>query len=147
MIRMYNSFYTKMLNRQTISYVFFGLLTTCINIFLFKILIHAGFNYNLSNIITLIVVKIVSYIVNKLFVFRSTIRNFKDLIIEFGAFMLTRGFTMLIDFFGVMLFVEVFHFQVDYSKYTFIIIVTIINYFFGVKVFKKGQISNQNENQ
>lgn len=136
MIQTFKKYSSKIINRQIISYFFFGLLTTILNIALFQVLLTAGLDYKLANIITLIIVKIVSYIVNKLFVFRNNVVSFFAVVKEFWQFMLTRGFTMLIDFFGVMLFVETFGFDPKLSKYLFIGIVVIINYFLGVKVFR-----------
>ncbi len=136
MSQTFKKYFSKIINRQIISYFFFGLLTTILNIALFQVLLTAGLDYKLANIITLIIVKIVSYIVNKLFVFHSSAVSFSAVVKEFWQFMLTRGFTMLIDFFGVMLFVETFGFDPKLSKYLFIGIVVIINYFLGVKVFR-----------
>lgn len=135
MIRMNKSFFRKLINRQTILYSFFGLLTTILNIILFQVL-TASMDYKSANIITLVIVKLVSYIVNKCYVFRSSAVTFWAICKEFGMFMVTRGFTMLIDFFGVILFVEVLGFDPKLSKYFFVAIIVVINYFFGIKVFK-----------
>ena len=139
MIHIKNKHFSKIINRQTVSYAFFGLLTAGLNIVLYQTLMSQGFDYKIANIFTLIVVKIASYIVNKLFVFNSNARKLADITKEFIQFIISRIFTMLVDFFGVILFVEVFGLDPKLSKYFFIIAVVIINYFFGIKVFKSGE--------
>jgi len=138
MLQIIKKYYPKIINRQTVSYVFFGLLTAGLNIVLYQVLMSYGFDYKIANIFTLIVVKIASYVVNKLFVFNSQAHTFADVTKEFIQFMISRIFTMFVDFFGVILFVEMLGINPKMSKYFFIIAVVIINYFIGIKVFKSG---------
>ena len=125
----------KILQHQIVLYGFWGILTSILNIGLFYGLTKAGVDYKAANVITLIVVKIASYIVNKLFVFKSDKKTPGEVFKEFMLFMGSRGFTMIIDFFGVLLFTEVLRFSPNQSKSIFIVIVVIINYFFGKKIF------------
>lgn len=124
-----------LVNQKTISYAFFGILTSLLNIFLFKFLSNLGVPYRTSNLITLIIVKLVSYIVNKIFVFKSEIKGFIPVLKEFFLFMISRAFTMLIDYFGLIFLVEAIHLEPDLSKIILTVLVIIINYFLGDKVF------------
>lgn len=127
----------KIINRETVLYLIFGIITSVENILLFKFLLILDMNYQSANFITLIIVKLTAYICNKNFVFRSRTENLWGLIQEFGRFVVARGITMLLDYFGLILFVEVFGLEVFYSKCFFTVLVITINYFIGKKhVFK-----------
>ena len=127
----------KAINRETILYGIVGVGTSALNIALFQILQAAGLDYRYANFITLVVVKLAAYICNKNLVFQSHTGSLGGLIKEFGRFLAARGATMLIDYWGLVLMVEVLGFQTLFSMCTVTIIVIIINYFVGKKhVFK-----------
>lgn len=127
----------KLFNKEILLYITFGIITTILNILLFYILCKFGLKYFIANLITLIVVKIVAYICNKNFVFKSKCRNIIELIKEFIRFIIFRGLTLLIDYFGLIFLVEVLSFNKMPSKVFITILVVIINYITGKKhVFK-----------
>lgn len=134
----------KVPTRQILLYGLFGVFTSIINVLFFWALLELKMSYKTANFITLLVVKIVSYVVNRIWVFKSNVTGFLPVIKEFLAFMITRGLTMLIDFFGVIFLVDVFALNPKFSKYAMIIVVVIINYFFGQAVFSK---SNEKRSQ
>lgn len=133
MIKKLISYKKKLLNRETILYGIFGSITTLLNIELYQILLYLGVEYKNANLITLIVVKSMAYIVNKFFVFNSKTESFNDLVKEIWRFTVTRGATMLLDYFGLILLVEVFDFNKSISKYITTVLVVIINYFLSKK--------------
>lgn len=57
----------------------------------------------------------------------------KELIGEFTRFLIARGMTMLIDYLGLILLVEIFRADKFFSKCIVTILVIIINYFVGKK--------------
>lgn len=134
-----DSIVRKLLNREVILYGIFGILTSILNIVLYAYLSgNIGIDYKIANIITLIIVKLTAYVVNKLFVFQTKTENILELVKEFMRFVITRGLTMVVDFFGVIFFVEVLMIDSMISKIIFTIIVVILNYVFGKwHVFKK----------
>ena len=69
-----------------ILYIIFGILTSILNICLFIILNSIGINYLISNAITLIIVKIIAYVCDKIFVFKSKCKSKKELTLEFLKF-------------------------------------------------------------
>lgn len=140
-----NCILKKISSRQIILYGLFGLLTSVVNLFLFWALLELKLPYKTANLITLIVVKIVSYVVNRIWVFKSNVTGFLPVVKEFLAFMATRGLTMLIDFFGVIFLVDVFALNPKISKYAMIIVVVVINYFFGQTVFSKSNEKGSHE--
>lgn len=133
----------KIIKSRIFRYVFFGILTSILNVCIFWIFMRMKVPYTIANFITLIIVKVVSYVVNRIWVFKSKVSGFANIMKEFFLFMVTRGLTMLIDFFGVVLLVEFFNFNPTMSKYTLIIVIVIINFFFGNVVFASREEINE----
>ena len=123
----------KIINKETILYGIFGIFTTFLNIGLYQLLIYLGIVYTNANLVALIVTKISAYIVNKIFVFNSKTENFVELAKEIGRFIVARGATMLLDYFGLIVMVELFGANKSISKYIITILVIVINYFVGKK--------------
>ncbi len=127
----------KWINKETILYGIFGIGTSILNIVLFQILLIFGMNYKISNLITLIIVKIVAYICNKNFVFKSHCDSFVELFKEIVRFIVARGATMIIDYVGLIIMVDWINVPELPSKIVITIVVIIINYVVGKKhVFK-----------
>ena len=136
----------KSINKETILYGIFGVATSVLNILLFRVLIIANVEYKIANLITLIVVKLAAYLCNKNFVFHSKCANFWELIKEFFRFLIARGATALIDYFGLIILVEAFDLNKTISKIFITVLVIIINYFVGKKhVFKSVKKSRIEE--
>ncbi len=132
-------FIKKFVNRETVLYGVFGVGTSVLNVVLFRILIIV-MDYKVANLITLIVVKLAAYLCNKNFVFRSKCANFQELVKEFVRYVITRGATALIDYFGLILLVEVCKANTMISKIVITALVVVINYFLGKKhVFKAAK--------
>ena len=126
-------------HKEFIYYGIGGVITTILHILLFALLNAVGIKYYINNIITLIVIKILAYFVNKIFVFKSKCKNYKELINEIVKYIFSRLFTMIIDYLGLILLVEVFNINVLLGKIIVLIIVIIINYFLCKKyVYKKN---------
>ena len=124
---------------ELISYGIFGVATTVVNIAIYQIFLNFV-DYKISNLIAIIGAKVFAYIVNKKFVFHSKCANYRDFICELVRFIFARGFTGLVDYFGLILLVEVFTLNETYSKYMIQVIVIILNYIFGKKmVFTSSQ--------
>ena len=131
---------TKMINKhkEFISYGFWGVITTLLHIVLFYILTKVGIKYYIANIITLITIKTIAYIVNKIFVFKTKCKNKKELFKEIIKYIFSRLFTMLLDYFGLILLVEVFNINELVGKIIVLIVVIIVNYLLCKKyVYKK----------
>ena len=125
---------------ELVRYGFAGVSTTLINIFVFRSILIFGIDYRQANLIALIVSKVYGYIINKLFVFHSHCKNIRDLMVEIISYTAARGFTGIVDFFGLILMVEVMGLDKVISKYIIQAIVIILNYLFGkfVVFYKKG---------
>lgn len=109
-----------------------GIGTTILNVVTYQLLLMI-IDYRPANLIAIVFTKLAAYIWNKNLVFKSHCKNFKDFLAEFVRFVLARGFTGLIDYFGVIFAVEILSANKVYSKYALTIIVIIINYVLGKK--------------
>ena len=132
MIKIFNKY------KEFISYGIWGGVTTLLHILLFWLLLRIGIKYYIANIITLITIKALAYIINKVFVFKSKCKNNKELGIEIIKYIISRLFTMIIDYVGLIILVEVFRLDEMIGKVIVLIIVVIINYILCKKyVYKK----------
>lgn len=133
-----NKIKDKVLNKEIILYIVFGIITTIINIGTFYILTNIGIEYILSNLIALILAKTVAYLTSKFIVFKKKCKNKKELLIEIISFVFVRGITMLIDFIGLIILVEMFNIEKIMSKIIITLIVIVINYVASkIYIFKK----------
>ncbi|MDO4743022.1 MAG: GtrA family protein [bacterium] len=141
-------------SKELVLYVFFGVLTTAVNLGFFCVfeivLANADNSYLYSNALAWFVSVIFAYITNKLFVFNSRSWRVgvitKEVIQFFGA----RIFSFVIEETGLWLFVDLFGFdRLSYtvlgyditgeliSKLILAVIVVILNYFFSKFVIFK----------
>ena len=99
-----------------------------------------GADYKTANIITLIANRFFCYITNKIFVFRTKCDDWQQLIKEIVLFILARSVTFLMDYFGVVLLVEVIGIKSFISKAVLMVLVVLTNYLSGKWfVFKKDR--------
>lgn len=133
-------------HKEFISYGFWGGVTTLLHILLFWFLTKIGIKYYIANIITLITIKALAYIINKIFVFKTKCKNKIELLKEIIKYTFSRLFTMLIDYFGLILLVEAFKMNELIGKVIVLILVVIINYFLCKKyVYKKEVVKNEKD--
>lgn len=124
----------KILENEMIRYCISGGLVTLTNAMGYFILIQFGIVYTLSNMISLILSKLVGYILNKFFVFGSKSKNIKQTLEELARFVLARGFTGIVDFLGVIVLVEYMDVGEYIAKVILMVIVIIMNYIIGKKL-------------
>ena len=105
-----------MKKKELYSYIFWGVLSTILNIGLAQLAVWSGIDYKISNAITLVLVKVFCYFTNKIFVFRTPFGSFHKFITEIVRFVFARWITFLVDYFGVILLVEVMKQSFFFSK-------------------------------
>lgn len=119
----------KILTKEVILYIAFGILTTIVNLGSFYVMNSIlQWNENISNFIAILLAVIFAYITNKDLVFHSEADSFKERIIEFGKFMLVRAFTMVVEFVGGLILFEL-PIPNIITKMGLTIIVIILNFF------------------
>ena len=128
-----------LINKETILYVIFGILTTIVNLiayYLFSNIINI--NYLISNAIAWIISVVFAYITNKFFVFNSSDIN-KDVIIEeFIRFMNCRLASGLAEILLLFLFVDLLLMNDIVGKLIIGILVAVINFIFSKVFIFKG---------
>ena len=123
-----------------IRYLFFGGLTTLVNIVVFGILEGPlGIDYKISNFFSVAISICFAFVVNKLYVFQSKSKTFGDTVQEFIKFVLGRLVTMVVEVGGVPFCVELLGQPKMVAKIETQVIVVIVNYFISkLFVFKSG---------
>lgn len=121
-----------------IRYLFFGGLTTFVNLVVFAILEGPlGIDYKISNFFSVAAAICFAFVVNKLYVFQSRSNSFRDTISEFIKFVLGRLVTMVVEVGGVPFCVELLGQPKMIAKLETQVIVVIVNYFISkLFVFK-----------
>ena len=90
-----------MKHKEMILYLFFGILTTAVNIITFQICRWLNVELYSSNLIAWIVSVIVAFITNKQFVFESKVSSFQGVIKEIVLFFGARIFSLGVDMFMI----------------------------------------------
>ena len=115
---------------EIVLYVFFGILTTVINIGTFAILNKVfNVNENIANIFAILIAVLFAYFTNKDLVFHSKAENKKDKFTEFCKFILGRAFTMVIEYVGCAILFKFLPIPNIVSKCIITIVVIILNFF------------------
>lgn len=122
----------KVLNREVIMYIIFGVLTTLVNLgvsfFLEGVLKKNGAWSSAIGIITSI---IFAYFTNRKWVFESKASNIKEKLHEFIKFILGRAVTMILEQGGVIIFYSGMNLPFVPVKLSLTIIVIVLNFFFS----------------
>ena len=129
----------KLINKETILYVIFGILTTIVNLILYYLFSNIiNINYLISNAIAWMISVVFAYITNKFFVFNSSDIN-KDVIIEeFIRFMNCRLASGLEEVLLLLLFVDLLLMNDIVAKLIIGVLVALINFIFSkVFIFKE----------
>lgn len=121
---------------QVIAYLFWGVVTTLVNIVSFQFLssgVH--WNYQVANVTAWFLSVLVAYLTNKVWVFNSHYTSWKAFWIEISQFFFYRGLTLLIDmafmFVGVTLLKLNTPIQELMVKIVDNVVVVVANYIFS----------------
>lgn len=146
-----------LLNKETITYLIFGVLTTVVSFVSLKLfdMLFQGKMYLLSNTVSWVLSVAFAYVTNKLFVFESKSWSVNVLKKEIPSFVGARVASYFIEQGGLWLFMEVFGFKnrvFDFivislsglmtAKLIMSVLVVIINYVLSkFLIFAKGKKS------
>ena len=131
--------------REQISYLFFGVMTTGVNWVVYAVLmLLPGVNVEVANAVAGVVAILFAYVTNRIFVFESTSRNKKDIMMEFLRFLGGRAVTFVIEVVGVPglyylgLNQGLLGVEGAWAKIIVSVVVIVLNYVFSkLFVFKK----------
>jgi len=133
-------FIKRFLNKETISYVFFGAVTTAVNYLVYYGCLALEINYLVANVIAWVIAVIVAFITNKLYVFHSRDLSRKTLLHEAVLFAGARVASLLLEEGFLALTVEAMGANKKLMKLVAAVFVVIINYFFSkLIIFRKGE--------
>lgn len=125
---MLESLMKKLLNRETITYLIAGVLTTILNIVVFKGCNLIGIQYLVSNVIAWVVAVLFAFVVNKLYVFQSKSWAYGIVRKEFVAFISCRLLSLAFDMAFMLITVSYFHMNEDLAKILSNFFVVVMNY-------------------
>lgn len=122
-------FYSKF--KDQLLYLFFGVLTTLVNLVVFYLLTERPWQINVTvgNVISIILAILFAYVTNKIWVFNSKTGGAKELLAEFGRFVGGRLSTMIVEVGGVYLIYNIMEQPKMIAKLITQVIVIIGNYF------------------
>ena len=124
----------KILNKETILYLIFGVLTTIVNILTFSIMERLTTNLLFNNTVAWICSVLFSFITNRNIVFQSTGNKLKELFLFFGS----RIVSLLFDNALIFILIEKLMLNNILSKIIVNVFVVVINYILSkLIVFKK----------
>lgn len=116
--------------KEGILYLFFGALTTLVNIISYTILaklIHI--DYLVSNVIAWILSVLFAYVTNKKYVFESKTTTKKELLKEISSFFVARILSLLLDMVVMCIGISLLHINDIVIKILSNVLVIIANYF------------------
>ncbi len=126
----------KLYSNNIMRYIFFGGLTTLVNLISYTIL-RNFMDYNIANFISIVLAILFAYFVNSRFVFKSRARTANQRFYEFVKFISARISTMVIEIVGVFIFVDILDINDLIGKILIQIVVLVLNYIFSkLIVFK-----------
>lgn len=114
--------------RHYTMYLIFGIITTLVNLVIYKILIDMGIHYTVSTTIAFIIAVSVAFWTNRTWVFRSQSRGLKAIFREMTSFFSVRIVTYFVDLFGLIMLIELLHLDEFLSKIIINVLVVVLNY-------------------
>lgn len=128
--------------KEVISYLFFGVAATAVNIVVFFICNDVfGIDYRISNGFSWFFSVLFAFFTNKHFVFESKTTNWQTYFTEMALFFWYRGLSFLADMSLMIVLVEWIHTSNFVAKLITQVVVVILNYFFSkFFIFKNKKI-------
>nr|WP_044010580.1 GtrA family protein [Paucilactobacillus wasatchensis] len=117
--------------QSMIAYIFFGGVTTLVNLGVFAGLDGLHWNYQLANVIAWFLSVLVAYLTNKVWVFSSHYTTVKAFIVEFLEFYFFRALTLIIDIIILYIGISLLHWNALVVKLIDNVLVVIVNYVFS----------------
>ena len=135
----------KLINRETITYLIFGVLTTVVNYAVYFVFYHfTSIDPLIYNSIAWVVAVLFAYVTNKLWVFESKSWAFKVVGPEMASFVGARLLSFLFEQGFLALTVKILHMHELLAKIFACVFVIIFNYFASkFFIFRKKDKENQ----
>jgi putative flippase GtrA len=126
---------------EAIKYIFWGLLTTAINIISYAILTKIlKIDYMIATSIAWVLSVVFAFITNRLYVFKSYKKDLISVLIEFISFTFFRVLSYFLDILTMILLVKFIGIDDFVAKLATNILVIIFNYFASKYIVFKKQV-------
>ena len=127
-------------HRETVSYVFWGAMTTAVNYAVYLLLRQFQVYYAYANVAAWAAGVLFAYFVNKIFVFQSRDWNWRVALRELWQMVASRLFSLGLEMAIMWFFVDTMHFNHLIVKLAANVVVVIVNYVLSkFIIFKKKQ--------
>lgn len=137
---MIEKIWKKVFNREVISYIIFGVLTTAADWIVYTVMRSYQIDYRLATVGSWAAAVLFAFVTNKLFVFQSRGLHPKKVLNELISFVACRGLTGVFNLVAMMVMVDYAGLNDFFSKLVISVIVLLLNYVFSkIFIFKAGK--------
>lgn len=135
---MISTIWNKLWSRESVTYIIFGVLTTAVDWTAYTILWALGADYRVSTALSWAAAVLFAFVTNKFIVFRSFNIQLKFLWKEFVSFVACRAATGVFTMAGMILMVDVLHWNEFFGKLVVSAVSLVLNYILSkLFIFKK----------
>lgn len=119
----------RVLTSQIVRYLFFGILTTVVNVLVFSLCMsYLHINYRFATTIAWVVSVLFAYVTNSRYVFPSTNKNYRPVLLELISFVKYRLLSYILDVILMIVLIEFMYAGELLSKIITNITVIIFNF-------------------
>lgn len=137
---MIKKIWDKVMNREVISYLIFGVLTTLVNWVVYAAMVKVQIDYRIATAVAWAVSVLFAFIVNKIFVFQSYNMRPAFVMKEITSFVACRAVSGVMEMVFMIVMVSWIHMDEYISKIAVSVIVVIVNYVFSkLFIFRKSE--------
>lgn len=138
MKELFNKLWERFINRETLTYIIFGVLTTAVDWLVYPIMRGLGFSVGFSSAVSWSAAVLFAFVTNKLFVFESFAFGIRELGREFISFVSCRAFTGVLTVVSMMVMVNGLGWNEWFGKFLVSAASLVLNYVFSkLFIFKK----------
>ncbi len=135
---MFAKIWRKFVNRESVTYVLFGVLTTAVDWITYTVLWRLGTDYRVSTALSWAAAVLFAFVTNKLFVFQSMEFRPAFLWREFSGFVAARAATGVFTMVAMIVMVSGLHWNEFFGKLVVSAVSLVLNYLFSKWfIFKK----------
>lgn len=137
---MNSKIWNKMVNRESVTYIIFGVLTTLVDWLTYAALWKIGTDYRISTAVSWGAAVLFAFVTNKLFVFQSYDVHLKNLWREFVSFVTCRAATGVFTLVAMIVMVDYLHLNEFLGKLVVSAISLVLNYILSkLFIFKNNR--------
>lgn len=125
---LWNKIWKQFVNRETISYLIFGVLTTAVDWLVYPLMRWLGYSVGFSSAIAWAAAVLFAFVTNKLFVFQSYGAGPKKLLEEFLSFVSCRAITGIFTVGAMVVMVDYMGLNEWFGKFMVSAISLLLNY-------------------